>query len=427
MTAFLILGLFLIILTGIPIAVAMLIIGIVYVIWQQMPLMVIAQFMVEGAMVYVLIAIPLYLFAAELMNEVGMSRRIIRLCNAAVGHMRGGLAMVNVLASMVFAGMSGEAVADTAGVGSVLIPAMEKEGYDKPFSSAVTVSSAVIGPIIPPSVPMIICAALASTSVGRMFIGGIIPGVLFGVLLMVLSYFISIKRNYPVHSTPDKSELWASFKDSILGLLTIVIILGGIFTGMFTPVEAAGIAVIYSFFVGWVIYGSLHLNELPRIGLKVVKTTGVIMFIIALAKFYNFILTREQIPQKVIAFLMSVSDSPLVIMLIIVAGLLVVGCFLSTTPALMLTVPVLLPLVSRAGYDLVHFFVVVTLSLLVGTITPPLGINLYLVTTISGVSTVRLLKELLPFYGVLILVILLAIFFPGIVTIPGDLIYGKGF
>lgn len=427
MAAFLILGLFLIMLTGVPIAVAMLTIGFIYVIWQQMPLMIIAQFMVEGAMIYVLIAIPLYLFAAELMNEAGMSQRIIRLCNAAVGHMRGGLAMVNVLASMIFAGMSGEAVADTAGVGSVMIPAMEREGYDKPFSAAVTVSSAVIGPIIPPSVAMIICAALASTSVGRMFVGGIIPGILFGVLLMLVSYIISIKRKYPTHPRPPKGELWSSFKGSFLGLLTIAIILGGIFSGMFTPIEAAGIAVIYSFFVGWVIYRSLRLDELPRIGLKVVRTTGVIMFIIALAKFYNFILTREQIPQKVIAFLMGLSDSPLVIMLVIVAGLFVVGCFLSTTPALMLTVPVLLPLVSQAGYDLIHFFVVVTLALLLGTLTPPVGINLYLVTTISGVPTIRLLKELIPFYAVLIFVILMAIFIPEIVTVPGDLIYGRGF
>ena len=424
MVALLIIGLLLVMFTGVPIAVAMLILGCVYLIWQQIPFMVVAQFMTEGAMIYVLIAIPLYLFAAALMNEARMSHRIIRLCNALVGHFRGGLAMVNVLASMIFAGMSGEAVADTAGVGSVMIPAMEKEGYDKAFSAAVTVSSAVIGPIIPPSVPMILCAALASTSVGRMFLGGMIPGILFGVLLMALSYAISVGRKYPTHPRAKAGELWTALKESVLGLLTIVIILGGIFTGIFTPVEAAGIAVVYAFLVGCLVYRTLDMRKMPKIAIDVAKTTGVIMFIIALAKFYNFILTREQIPQKVISFLMSVSDNPVVIMVIITMGLFIIGCFLSTTPALMLTVPVLLPLVSQAGYDLVHFFVVVTLALLLGTLTPPVGINLYLVSSISGVQTLKLLKELLPFYAVLIAIIMLALFFPWIVLAPAKLVYG---
>ncbi len=424
MVLLLILGLFILMLTGLPIGICMLILGLIYVLAQGLPLMLVAQFMTEGAMLYVLIAIPLYLFAAALMNEAGMSHRIIRLCNTLIGHIRGGLALVNVLASMIFAGMSGEAVADTAGMGSILIPAMERDGYDKEFSAAVTVSSAVIGPIIPPSVPMIICAALASTSVGRMFAGGMIPGILFGVFLMVLCYAISIRRNYPIRPRASRLELWVAFKDSILGLLTVVIILGGIFAGIFTPIEAAGVAVAYAFLVGRLIYRTLDLRRLPTIALDVAKNTGIIMFIIALAKFYNFILTREQIPQKVVSFLMGLTSDPVLILVVIVVGLFVLGCFLSTTPALMLVVPVLLPLVSQADFDLVHFFVVVTLALLLGTLTPPVGINLYLVQTISGVGTMRLLKELIPFYLVLIAVIFLALFVPWIVTAPGTWIYG---
>ncbi len=424
MVLLLILGLLILMLTGLPIAICLLIVGVFYVILQNLPLMIVAQFMTEGAMLYVLIAIPLYLFAAALMNEAGMSHRIIHLCNTLIGHVRGGLALVNVLASMIFAGMSGEAVADTAGMGSILIPAMEKEGYDTEFSAAVTVSSAVIGPIIPPSVPMIICAALASTSVGRMFAGGMIPGILFGVFLMVLCYVMSIRRKYPIRPRASRQEVWIAFKDSILGLLTVVIILGGIFTGIFTPIEAAGIAVAYAFFVGWIIYRTLDLKKLPAIALDVARTTGVIMFIIALAKFYNFILTREQIPQQVVSFLMGLTSNPVLILVIITIGLFILGCFLSTTPALMLVVPVLLPLVSQANYDLVHFFVVITLALLLGTLTPPVGINLYLVQTISNVRTMPLLKELIPFYLVLVSVILLAIFIPWIVTAPGNWIYG---
>jgi len=425
MVAFLIVGLLLTMFLGLPIAIAMLIIGGIYIIQQGIPFMIVAQFMTEGAMIYVLIAIPLFMFAAHLMNEAGMSHRIIRLCNAFVGHLRGGLALVNVLASMIFAGMSGEAVADTAGLGSVLIPAMVKEGYDKEFSAAVTVSSAVIGPIIPPSVPMIICAALSSTSVGRMFLGGMIPGILFGLLLMALSYAIAFRRRYPTQPKASWMERWNAFKDAILGLMTIVIILGGIFSGIFTPIEAAGIAVVYGFMVGWLVYRSIDFKKLPKICLDVTLHTGVIMFIIALARFYNFILTREQIPQKVIGFLMGLSQNPLVIMMIIALGLFVLGCFLSTTPALMLVVPVLLPLVQEAGYNLVHFFVMVTLALLLGTLTPPVGINLYLVSTISGLPATRLLRELLPFYLVLIAVVFVTIFFPWVVTAPGNLVFGR--
>ena len=206
-----------------------------------------------------------------------------------------------------------------------------------------TVSSAVIGPIIPPSVFMIICAALASVSVGRVFLGGMIPGILFGFLLMGLSYAISVRRRYPSRDrAAGRQELWASIKGSVLGLLTILIILGGIFAGVFTPIEAAGIAVVYTFLVGWAVYRTLPLSALPKIVIEVARTTGVIMFIIAMAKFYNFILTREQIPQQVIAFLMGLSENPTTIMVIIVLGLFVLGCFLSTTPALMLVVPVLL-------------------------------------------------------------------------------------
>ncbi|MBI5581877.1 MAG: TRAP transporter large permease [Deltaproteobacteria bacterium] len=410
--------------TGIPIAICMLIIGIAYMIHEDIPMMVAAQYMTEGAMLNVLIAIPLYLLTGVLMNEVGMSHRVVRLCNAVVGHVRGGLAVVNVMACMIFAGMTGEAVAETAGLGSVMIPAMEKDGYDKPFASALTVTAAVIGPIIPPSVPMIICSALASLSVGRMFLGGMIPGILFGLFLMGLSYFFAIKRNYPIKAKTAKGEFWPALRDASFGLLTIFIILGGIFTGVFTPVEAAGIAAVYSFLVGLFIYKSLDLKKVPQMCLSVAVSTGVIMFIIAMAGLYTFVLTRAQIPQEVIKLVMGVSHNQTVLLLMVCIGLFILGCFLSTTPALLLVVPVLTPLVQQAGFHPIHFWVVIVLALLLGTLTPPVGINLYLVTSISGVGTGRLIKELPPFYLVLISVIFVAIFVPWIVTAPGDWIYG---
>ena len=410
--------------TGIPIAVCMLIVGIVYMFYQDIPLMVAAQYMTEGAMLNVLIAIPLYLLTGVLMNEVGMSHRIVRFCNAVVGHIRGGLAIVNVMACMIFAGMTGEAVAETAAFGSVMVPAMEKDGYDKPFAAALTVTAAVIGPIIPPSVPMIICSALASLSVGRMFLGGMVPGILFGAFLMILSYVFAIRRNYPVKERAAKGEFWASLKDASWGLLTILIILGGIFTGVFTPVEAAGAAAVYSFLVGLFIYRSLDLKKLPQMCLSVAVSTGVIMFIIAMAGLYNFVLTREQIPHEVIRLVMGVSQDPTVLLIMICIGLFILGCFLSTTPALLLVVPVLSPLVQTAAFHPIHFWVVIVLALLLGTLTPPVGINLYLITNISGVGTGRLIKELPPFYLVLVTVIFIAIFVPWIVTAPGDWVYG---
>jgi tripartite ATP-independent transporter DctM subunit len=424
MLSLLIGGLLSLMATGIPIAVCMLMIGIIYMIQQEIPLMVAAQYMTEGAMLNVLIAIPLYLLTGVLMNEVGMSHRIVRLCNAVVGHIRGGLAIVNVMACMIFAGMTGEAVAETAGLGSVMVPAMEKDGYDKPFASALTVTAAVIGPIIPPSVPMIICSALASLSVGRMFLGGMIPGILFGLLLMGLSYVYAVRRNYPIKAKAAKGEFWVSLKDACFGLLTIFIILGGIFTGVFTPVEAAGIAAVYSFLVGLFIYRSLDLKKLPKMCLDVAVSTGVIMFIIAMAGLYNFVLTREQIPQEVIRLVMGVSQDQTVLLIMICIGLFILGCFLSTTPALLLVVPVLSPLVQQATFHPIHFWVVIVLALLLGTLTPPVGINLYLITSISGVGTGRLIRELPPFYMVLISVIIIAIFCPWIVTAPGDWVYG---
>ena len=426
MLGFLIGGLLSLMATGIPVAVCMLIIGIAYMIQQGIPMMVAAQYMTEGAMLNVLIAIPLYLLTGALMNEVGMSHRIVRLCNSVVGHIRGGLAIVNILACMLFAGMTGEAVAETAGLGSVMIPAMEKDGYDKPFASALTVTATVIGPIIPPSVPMIICAALASLSVGRMFLGGMIPGILFGTLLIGLSYFLAQKRKYPLKEKAPKGEFLASLKDASFGLLTIIIILGGIFTGVFTPVEAAGIAAVYSFMVGIFIYKTLDLKKIPQMCLNVAVSTGVIMFIIAMAGLYSFVLTREQIPKEVIRLALGVSHDPTILLVMVSIGLFILGCFLSSTPALMLVVPVLAPFVLQVGFDPVHFWVVVVLSLLLGTLTPPVGINLYLVTSITGVGTGRLIKELPPFYLVLITVIFLAIFVPWIVTAPGNWVYGTG-
>ena len=426
MVWFLIVGLLGLMLLGLPVAISMLIIGLIYLYVNSIPLMLVVQFMLEGSMTYVLIAIPMYLLAAAIMNETGISRRVVRLCSALVGHVRGGLAQVNVLASVIMAGMSGEAVADTASVGGVMIPAMEEEGYDKPFAAAVTAGTAVIGPIIPPSVPMIICASLASTSIGRMFMGGLIPGLILSGCCFAICWYLAKKRNYPVreHMAPF-SEVFSAFNDAILGMLTIVIILGGVFTGIFTPIEAAGVAVIYSLLLGGFWYRALCPKKLAALIVSGSKTVGVIMFIIALASFYNFILIREQIPQQVLTALMGISTNKTVILIIVTVALFFLGCFLSTTPAIMLTVPVLLPLVEAAGYDKAHFFVILTMALLMGTNTPPVGINLYLCASIAKIDLGCLVREMLPFYIALGVTIFLCIFFPALITAPAAFLMGQ--
>jgi len=427
MTALLILGFLGLMLLGIPVAIVMLIVGLTYLYLNSIPMVLVVQFMLEGSMVFVLIAIPMYLLAASIMNAADVSKRLIRLCNALVGHWRGGLAQVNVLSSVAFSGMSGEAVADSAALGSVLIPAMEKEGYDPPFAAAVSAATAVIGPVMPPSVPMIICASLAGVSVGRMFMGGIIPGLLLALFFMVVCYWLSHKRHYPKkdHRAP-LSEVMAAFADSILPLFTAVIILGGIFSGVFTPIEAAGVAAAYSFVIAFFIYRNVNLKILLRLARDGAQTVGVIMFILSMAKFYNFVLTREQIPQKVLATLVGLSSDPTVILIIVVLALFVIGLFLSATAGILLTVPILMPLVDLGMYNNVHFFVVATLALILATNTPPVGINLFVILSISKkVSMARLVRELLPFYGCLILIIFICIFFPSVVTVPGDWIFGK--
>ncbi|MGI6034463.1 MAG: TRAP transporter large permease [Limnochordia bacterium] len=416
MAALLVLGLIALLVLGFPIGISMGIVSIYYLIREGIPLEIAIQQMYQGTNVFVLLAIPLFMVASSLMNHGTITDRLVNLCDSFLGHIRGGLAHVNVLVSMIFAGMSGSALADTAGIGGVLIPEMIKQGYDKDFTVAVTATSSVIGPIIPPSIPMVLTAAMAGVSVGKMFLGGAIPGILFTVLQMVLVAIISVKRQYPVSKRAPLAKMWRDFKRAIVPLLMPVILLGGIFTGIFTPTEAASVAVTYALVLGLVIYRTISWENIRSLSLEVALHTAVIMFIVAMAQLYGWVLTRERLPQYIFSLMTRISQNPQTLLVIVVFGLVGVGCFMSTTPTLMLTIPILIPIARGLGFDPLHFFVVVTMAACLGTITPPVGLTLYLAASIAKMPVEKTLKMMIPFGATLIVVTIIAIYFPPLVT-----------
>jgi tripartite ATP-independent transporter DctM subunit len=400
---------------GVPIAIALLIASIVFFIASGIPVAIITQQMLSGSSSFVLIAVPLFIFAAELMNHGGITARILRFSNAVVGAVPGGLAQVNIFSSMIFAGISGEAVSDTAGLGGVLIPAMKKQGYSKEFSAAVTASSAVAGPIIPPSVPMVITASLAGVSVGGMFMAGALPGLLFVIGAMAITYIISIRRGFPKHGNASFSELRASFVNAFWSLLAPPLIVGSLVFGIVTPSEAGVIAVAYVFAIGFFVYRELELAMLIAIARKTIITTGAIMFILSLASVYTYVLTRLRITSAMADAFFSVTTDPVLLMLIVLFVALAAGAFLSTTPAILLLIPMLGPIVPATGLDPIHFYVLVTMTLSIGTLTPPVGLNLYLSAQLANASPERVFVAMIPYILVLITIILASIFIPGIV------------
>ncbi|GAB3676121.1 TRAP transporter large permease [Salinisphaera aquimarina] len=409
---------------GFPIAIALLVSSIFYFFMQDVPGMLIVQQMMTGAPSFVLVAIPLFILAGQLMNNGGITRRIIRFCNALLGRAKGGLAQVNILSSMIFAGISGEAVADTAGLGGVLIPAMKKHGYSAEDAGAITAAASVAGPIIPPSIPMIICASLAQVSVGQMFLGGALPGLLFIVMAMVFTYFIADRAGFPRGEKSNWSELYHAFIDAFWALMAPVIIVGGLITGIVTVTEAAVIAVLYVFIIGQFVYREIDLRQVVSELWYTAALSGAIMFILASAKVYTYALTREQIAHVLTQSLDIFISSPNLLFIVIILIALVIGAILSTTAGLLLMVPLLAPLVDASGIDPIHFYVLVTIALCIGTLTPPVGINLYLAASIAEAPPQRVFLRALPYLLLLLAIIGLGIFVPSLVLALPHLVYG---
>ncbi|NIN00656.1 MAG: TRAP transporter large permease subunit [candidate division Zixibacteria bacterium] len=379
----------------------------------EIPLKVVPQMMTSAVNSFPLMAIPFFMLAGALMNTAGITRRLFEFANCLVGHITGGLGHVNVAASMLFAGMSGSAVADAAGLGTVEIEAMTQYGYDRDFSAGITAASATIGPVIPPSIIFIIYGVLAEVSIGALFLAGFIPGVLMGLSLMVRIYLIARKKDYPVFPRPPLRHVLRSFKAASLPLLTPVIIIGGILAGVFTPTEAAVVAVVYALFLGTV-YRELTLRSLWKTIHRVGIQTATIMIITATANVLGWVLTRSRIPQLVAESILTVTDNPYLILLFLNILLLVNGCVMEVIAALVILTPILVPMVKMVGIDPVHFGVVMTLNLMIGLLTPPLGVGLYTVQKVAGISFERTAKAAFPFLLPLIIVLLLVTYVPDI-------------
>lgn len=405
---------------GVPIAFSLGLSSIIYLLLADIPLSIVPQKMFAGLNSFVLLCIPGFILAGNLMNAGGITERIISFTNNLIGHIRGGLGLANVGSSMGFAGISGTALADTASIGAVLIPAMKKEGYDADFSAAVTSSSSTVGPIIPPSLPMIIVGTLASVSIGDLFLAGAIPGVLLGISLMIVAYIISVKRNYPKGKKQSLPVIAKSFTGAFWALLMTFVIMFGILGGYFTPTEASIVAVIYALIVGLFVYRDLKLKEIPRILLNSMVSTASIMFLVGFANLFGWILVSEQIPILVADGILGISENPIIVILLINLLLLFVGTFMETIAALVILFPVLLPVATSVGMDPVHFGVMMVLNLIIGLSTPPVGVCLFVASSIGKVSIGKTSRALLPFLGASLVVLLLVAFIPQLTLfLPG--------
>ena len=420
-----VLALFALVLINVPIAVALAVVTVVtMVITQGVDILPnVALIMYTGATKFPLIAIPLFILAGAIMNATGISRRLIGLASALLGFIRGGLAMVNVGASMFFAEISGSAVADVAAIGSILIPAMKKKGYPIEFSTAITSSAATLAVIIPPSIPMILYAVMADTSVTQMFVAGIIPGILGGFGLMGMAYGFARRYNYPVEEVFDLCNVWVRFKESAWALTMPFIILGGIFTGWVTATEGAGLAVLSALFIGLVIYRELDPKQLVKSVIEGGEQTAVVMLLVAASALIGGYLTEIKMPQALAQGITSFTDSKWVALAILNVFFLIIGLFLHSAAAIILVVPIVMPLVLQMGIDPVHFGIIVTINLGIGQQTPPVASVLMAACAISKADIWEVTKVNVWFVAVLLAVLLLVTYVPIVALLPVEIFY----
>lgn len=377
-------------------------------------LSMVVKTMAEGLNNFTLLSIPFFILAGNIMNESGMTSRLFRFARSIVGGFHGGLAHVNVLTSVLFAGMSGSAIADAGGIGSMQISAMEENGFDTEFSIGVTASSSLIGPIIPPSIPMLVYAVLASSSITALFAGGVLPGILMAVALMIEVYIFSKRRNYPRDVQFSWKRVGTTAIQAIWGILAPVILLGGIMTGIFTATEGAVIVTIYSLFVGLFIYRELNGKRLLKIFYDSCETTVTITLILASSAVFAWILAYEGLPQKVAESMLSITENPTLIMLLITLLMLVVGTFMEAGAAMTILLPVILPVIDAVGISRVHLGVSIVLTLMIGLLTPPVGLVLFVLAKTRKVSVQRVIKGTLPFLVPLVIVAILVAVIPQI-------------
>ena len=417
-----IIGFVVLLLLGVPIAYVLGITTLIYIfsIDNLVLLLSAPQRMFTGVQNFGLLAIPLFVLVGELMNQGGITSRLIQLAKVFLGHFRGGLAYVNVVANMFLASIMGSANAQTAMMSKVMVPAMEKEGYDKNFSSALTVSSALMGPIIPPSMVFIIYAVTAQVSVGSMFLAGILPGILLGLAFVLLIYYYSLKKDFPKSDRSNFKEMIKSFFSVIPALLIPLVIIVGILSGVFTATESAAVATLIALIVGKFFYKELKFKELPNMLITTAVNSSIVTFIIAMATIFGYILTLERIPQVIASALIGISENPIIFLLLVNVLLLFIGMIIEGLAAIIILVPVLLPVAVAYGIDPVQFGIIICINLTIGLVTPPVGTALVIASSIANIKMEKLAVTLVPFIIAAIIVLFLITYIPHITLwIPG--------
>ncbi|MFM7345100.1 MAG: TRAP transporter large permease [Tagaea sp.] len=410
---------------GVPLYVSMGVAALAFVTLTGITPQIVPQKIAQAANSFPLLAAPLFILMGNIMNSGGITDRIFAFATACVGWLRGGLCHANILASVIFAGMSGSAVADAGGVGTLEIKAMKDEGYDAETAAAITAASATIGPIIPPSLPMVIYGVSADVSIGGLFLAGVIPGLLMAGALMAMVTVVARRRNLPRHPFPGARDLWVAYRRAHWALMTPVILFGGMMGGFFTPTEAAGVATVYALVLGLFVYREFDLKDLPRIAAETVETTGVVLALVMTASALGWCLSLSRIPQTVGPQIVALVGDPLMFLLMVNLLLLLVGCFMEALAAMLILIPILTPAAGQFGIDPIQFGLIFVLNLMIGTITPPVGVVLFVTSKIAGISFAAMSRAIVPWLLPLLAVLLAITLWPPLTTWLPKLVMGR--
>lgn len=410
--------------TGLPLYVNLGLCSFLYVFIENLPMEVVVQRITQSANSFTMIAAPFFILMGNLMNTSGVTRKMFNFANTIVGTVPGGMGHANIIGSALFAGMSGTAVADAGGLGNIEIQAMKDIGYDADFACAATAASSVLGPIIPPSLPMVILAVTAEASIGRLFVAGIVPGILMTIAMCVLVAVYANRRHYPRNPRPTLHSLWIAFKEAFLALLAPVILFFGIYRGVVTPTEAAIIAAFYSLVIGLLAYRDLTWRDVPKVVLQTCETTGVVLSLVMTAGIFGYALSVAQIPQQMTNVLLAFAHNKVLLLIIVNLFLLFVGMFMEGTAAILILTPILIPAMMSAGVDQTQACMIMILNLMIGVVTPPVGVVLYVVSNVSGVSFERVMKATVPFLIPLGVVLILVTFVPAVSLWLPNLLFG---
>jgi len=402
---------------GFPVVLAIGLPCVAYIFIHDLPLDLVAQRTLYALDSFPLVAVPVFLFVGSVMNSAGISRYIYQFADTAVGRLPGGLAQVNIFGSLIFAGMSGSALADIGGLGRIEIDAMRNKGFSAPFAAAVTSSSAIVGPIFPPSIPLIIYGTVTGVSVIQLLLGGILPGILCVIMLMLMTGWLAMRRKYPrTERWPNRRELWRDFKPAFPAIMAPAILIAGMLMGLFTPTEIASVTVLYVLLISSLFYRELTWQGILDAGYETIRSSAGILLIVAVAALFGWILSVEAVPQQLTQMMLTISTNPYVLLLIVNLLLLVVGMFLDSTTAILVIAPIIARPLVAAGVDPVHLGMVVVFNLMIGLLTPPMGLALFLVAEIAKVTMKDVLREMMPYYAPLAVTLLLLTYVPEITT-----------